>query len=88
MHTQKIVKYVLSVALIAVLPCVFAAEAGEKVVKVSPEGEIRSIESALDKVRALREAGEIKPGERMVVELAISLPLGPSTSTKPSITPI
>lgn len=54
----------------AAVLCAFAAAAGEMVVKVSPDGEIKSIESARDKVRALRKSGEIKPGERVVVELA------------------
>ena len=53
----------------AVILCAFAAEAGEAVVKVSPNGEIASIASARDKVRALRNAGKIKPDERVVVEL-------------------
>lgn len=53
----------------AVILCALAVEAGEAVVKVSPNGEIASIASARDKVRALRNAGKIKPGERVVVEL-------------------
>ena len=53
----------------AVILCAFVAGAGETVVKVAPNGEIASIASARDKVRALRKAGEIKPGERVVVEL-------------------
>ncbi|MBR4258658.1 MAG: hypothetical protein IKQ17_06485, partial [Kiritimatiellae bacterium] len=55
---------------IAALLCAFAAEAGETTVKVSPQGEIASIAAARDKARALRKSGEIRPGERVVVEFA------------------